>query len=221
MRLYGQKLDFRREYYLRDDFIFGQATTFNIGELGWSFIASTSGVATKIAPVADHPGIFRLDSGATASSAPGFGSGSNTVYGNPLPAELFDITFLLRLNQNDTDTNVAFGMGNSIGVAPAEALMFEKKAADTSWFGNARTGGADGRTSAVAAVDTGWHRFRIRRVNLTTIGWSIDEGTEQTKATGIPTTAMEFFLSISNNAVAASKTIDIDYFEMYVMGLAR
>lgn len=214
----GVRENHRRSYYAKDDFIGGSASTGFIGELGW--ISAGTGTVTRPAGEAGHPGIVRLDSTATISTICAIsptGNGTTTM----LPAEMFDMTFIVRLNTNDADTLVRLGLAAASNSNPsANGIWVEKDNADTSWAGITRASSVETQSANLVAVGTGWVKFRIRRVNPTTIGFTVDDGTEVTQTTNIPTTALHPFLQIRNNA-AAAKTIDMDFWDIHVTGLSR
>jgi hypothetical protein len=60
----------------------------------------------------------------------------------------------------------------------------------------------------------------LRRIDASTIGFSTAGGAEVTVTLNVPTAAVEPFVQIKN-AKAASKTIDVDYFERRIGGLSR
>jgi len=213
----GPTLNPRTTFFIKDDFGPGAGTALNIGELPWS---SVGGTITNLAAEVDRPGLLRRDTSAT-SGVNAYISLRNASATILLPVELFDMTFILRLNTNDAATLVRFGIVDNAGTnPPTHGIFIEKLAADTQWFGVTRAASVQTRTAALATVDTAWHRFRIRRVNGTTIGFTLDAGTELTLTATIPTAALNVYLAIINSA-AAAKTIDIDYFELTITGLTR
>lgn len=206
----------------QDDFSHGGTGTGALGELGWNTAHAGTGTNSYQAGVQDHPGILQLSTGGTSG-----GIGAIRPRGNNL-AELdttslgFDIQFVARLNTNDANTAMRLGLGTDPGGTSfgTNGIFFEKAAADTSWFGNLRSGSADNRTAAILACDTSWHTFRIRRIDATTVGFSIDDGAEVTATTGLASAAMQSGAQIVNSA-AATKTIDIDWFSLELSNLAR
>jgi hypothetical protein len=130
---------------------------------------------------------------------------------------------MIRLNTNDANTILQAGLSFNPGTAtPGHGMYIEKQAADTSWFGVCRASSVQTRTSALATVSTNWVKFRIRRVDASTIGFTLDSGTEQLITTNIPTTGtgMHPFVTLSNTA-AADKNVDLDYFHIFITGLSR
>lgn len=204
---------------LRDEFLTGNITSGQIGSLGWG--KTGSGTSAFIAGVANHPGIFQLVTGTTLGTISAIHGGITANVGAFLGTELWDVTFIFRPTQIDTDTQIRIGVTASAGSAtPTDGAYIEKLYADTNWFMVNRTGSAQTRTSMAIAAATGWHKVRVRRINSTTIGFTIDGGTEQTQNTNSPQLAVLPFVQITNQTVT-SKSIDIDRFDMTISGLVR
>ena len=203
--------------FIKDDFASGSTGNTAIGELSWSY--------TNIGPTAanasaGHPGIINhsvTTSGMVASLRLG---GSNNC--DLVPADMFDCTFIIRVTTVSSTVDLRFGIGDASGMAPpTDGIFIEKAYADTSWFGTCRSGGTQTRTSALATVNAAtWVKLRVRRIDSATIGFTVDNGTEQTVTTNIPTSAMAFFTQVTNND-GVLKGFDFDYFEATVSGLGR
>jgi len=140
-----------------------------------------------------------------------------------LASELFDLTWVFRLNVNDANTRVRLGLTSDATIdAPVSAIYLEKQGADTSWFGTVRNASTESRTAAIAAVDTGWHKVRIRRIDASTIGFTIDALAEVTIATAnVPGAVGVHPMTQLFNIDAVSKTLDHDFFRMKIGGLVR
>lgn len=204
--------------FLDDDFMSATTTTTNFSTLGWTV---ANGSQAFVAGVANHPGILQKTTGATAAVA------YLALRGTPatglfLPAELFDMTWIVRLNTNDANTVIRMGLtSDPSSSAPTHGIYVEKKAADTQWFGTCRATNSENRTAALATIDTNFHRFRIWRSDASTISFSIDGGTALTQTSTIPTAALMVGLTITNNSAAEDKTIDLDYFSLRITGMSR
>ncbi len=201
-----------------DDFIAAGVTAQNIGTLGWHF---TGGTVANQPAESGHPGIMRR---ATSSSINTVAltrllptSGASTF----LPAEDFSLWWVFRLNQTDANTEARLGVSRDwTSLTPADGIYLEKKAADTEWFGVCRASSTESRTASLATTDTGWHTARVRRIDDSTIGFSLDGGAEIPLTTDIPTLALYAGFHITNTA-AADKTMDVDLFRLRVSGLGR
>lgn len=209
----------RVAFHQRDEFIGGLSNSSgNIGELGWS---ASGGTWTSIAPEANHPGIYRLDTGASSGTMCAIFMGAVGT-GGFIATEMFDIWVDIRLNNTDTDTLARLGvMNNGTSNPSSSGIFIEKLEADGSWYGVTRSGGVQTRTAALSAVDTNFRRVRIRRIDGSTIGFTFhNSGVEVTSTTNIPTGAVQPFVQIRNN-VASSKTLDIDSYDLAILGLGR
>lgn len=210
--------NYRTEVFLCDDFLAGAlATSGSIGDLNWG---TAGGTTTVFGNAVGHPGIVRLDTTATSGTIERLGMGPNGT--DPFASqETWDITWILRLNTNDANTQLRAGFANNLSTDPPnDGVYFEKLAADVSWFGVTRAGGVQNRTAAIAPTSTNWVVLRLRRVDASTVGFSINGAAEVTATLTIPATGVQPWVQIVNSA-AASKTVDVDYFEMRITSLAR
>lgn len=134
------------------------------------------------------------------------------------------MTFVVRLNTNDTDTAVRVGDFQSAqNDPPSSGDYFEKLYADTNWFYVTRSGGTQtgSRTDTGIAVSTNWITFRINRASDSSIDFYINGTLIGSQTANIPTAvALNPGLHIVNQA-AASKTIDIDYAKILIAGISR
>lgn len=201
--------------YEADDFVGGGTTSAVIGKFLWTY---TGGTFNGQAGESGHPGIQRRDTGTTISTnAYTVAKQTNLL----VASELFDTTLVVRLNTNDTDTLVRLGIATGASVnPPSDGMYVEKLAADTSWFGVTRVGNVQTRTSALGATSTGWVKFRVRRIDSSTVGFTMDSGAEVFATSNLATGAANLAIVI-NNATAVSKTIDVDFVDLRITGLVR
>lgn len=205
---------------LLDYFNSGVATAGQLGNLGWDFSGGTATVTSLTIP-SGEAGIVRracsTTGGTIARTNLRLGGSTGASF---LPALNFDILFRFQMNNNDSDTVLHLGLASDwTSITPANHIVLHKKAADTSWFGSCRDGSEQRTPSAVAACDTNIHTARIRRIDASTVGFTIDGGTEQTVAAHIPTAALQPGWLITNNGAAADKTVDMFRFRMVLPGL--
>lgn len=210
--------DFGKDgFYLKDDFTTLGGTGVGIGELGWS---TGGGTVASTVSSAGHPGINSRGTGGSAGTVT-YARLAATTTGHILSAELFDMTWVLRLTQSDTDTALRIGIGaDSSANPPNDGIFVEKLYADTSWFGVTRAASSQNRTAALVTSDTGWHRVRIRRIDASTIGFTVDAGAEVQATLTIPTVAMVPFFTIINQT-AVNKLLDMDFFSLRITGISR
>ena len=215
-----------------DDFLnsyqgnIGDPSAGTIGKLGWSTLG---GNWKQIAGESGRPGIIELFTSSAAnigSTMYSQGVASNSFLGVFVPGDNFDLTFSIRVNVNDNHTYIRLGIcdqpdhANNTSAPPLNGIYFEKRDTDTDWFLITRSGGTETTTDSGTAVSTNWVRMRIRRVDGTHIGFSIDGGTEVTQTANIPTAALQVFVGIVNTATG-TKSLDIDYFTFSITGLNR
>lgn len=202
-----------------DDFFFGGAGANAVG-MGWS---QTNGGGSMLAAVAGHPGAYTMSTSAASGTVAGLSWDSNAS-GNILCSDLFDMTFIVRLNNNDTDTQVRIGLqGSATGDPSTNGIYFEKPFATTSaWAAIAQAGGARATSSSVGTLGTGWVRLRMRQAVAGTILFSQDGGAEvSVSGANVPgAVAVQAIIQIKNQ-VNSSKTIDVDYVQVAVNGLTR
>lgn len=205
-------------YYFVDDFLTGKLNIDGSVGLGWNF----ANAPTEQPGPVNHPGIMRHGTTASSGNLGAIGLWrNNTTIGQITPTDTFDMLFIVRLNMNDANTKMRAGIGINPAVdPPTDGMYIEKELADTDWFGVTRAAGAQTRTAALAAISTDWVKFRIRRVDASTIGFTVDGGTEVTATLTITTASIIPFVQIKNS-VAVAKNYDIDYFDLAITGMAR
>lgn len=208
----------RTNAYVWDEFLGGPSA---FGQLGWgNTISGTGGISHLETAIANHPGMLRLTTGATSGSTARLYL--STTSGEFAAAELFDITFIVRPN-NTTDFTLRVGVGNDASaLQPNDGMYFEHLSTDTAWWGVTRAASSQNRTASAISGNFGggYFRLRVRRIDASTIGFTADDGTEQTLAVTIPTVTMSPFFAVTNTT-ANAKSADIDYFDMLIRGMSR
>lgn len=201
---------------LTEEFGGGTATAGTIGEYGWTF---ANGTVTRQAAEAGHPGIVRRATSAAAGTIAALYLGNfNSAFHT---ADLFDVTWFVRLTQTDTDTMVRFGVLNDTGnLLPGSMICIEKRYADTNWFYTCRSATVETRTnSGVAVAAATWVRLRLWRSGAT-IRFSINGVAEAAVATNLPSIAATYCSQIANQS-AVDKSLDYDAVTWAVSGLNR
>lgn len=203
---------------VHDEFMSGAATSGNIGDLGWILIG-TAGLAS---PQAGHPGIFRIETGATINTLAAIHARQTPGTGVLVASEMFDITFLVQPLEASATIQMRPGTSSDMSTqAPAAGIYFERLLADTNWFGVCRASATQTRVDTGVASTNGWAKLRMRRIDASTIGFSVNGGTEVTCATNVPGAVnMQYGLQVYNGE-AVNKTLSIDLFDMTITGLAR
>lgn len=211
---------FRSEVHLQDDFVSGSTSTAIIGSLGF---AASNGTTSYVAATSiDHPGIVRRDTSSVSGTVASLSLNASqfVLFGMNSPA-VYDVTWIAKLTQTDANTTVRIGFcdGPSSGT-PGNGVFFEKLDDDTVWFGlNNPVGSGGTRVSTGITVDTEWHIFRVIASATSSI-FEIDGVRVVNTATQMASTAFNPFIHIITSA-AASKTMDIDFFQLRITGISR
>lgn len=194
---------------LQDEFNTGTTVSGSVGNLGWSFDISTSGVVTIVNSETNRQGIIQLATGTTINSIPGLRwAGVNNLD----TANNYSSLTITRLNTNDANTVVRIGVStNPLTTPPTSGIYFEKLTGDTNWFCITRNGGVQTRTDSSTAVTTSFTKHFIRR-NSASVVFLIDGVQVCSHTTNIPSVDATPTINIQTTA-AASKTIDVDYAE--------
>jgi hypothetical protein len=202
---------YRNTILMQDEFMSGGTTTTLLGELGWSLPAGT--VSRPSTAAANHQGYIRLDTGAGAGTFARFNTGDNiqlsTTY-NPT------IVWIVKLTQTNTNTGAMVGGSSDFStITPNNGIYFQKLPADTNWFAVTRST-TETRTDTGVAASTNWVNMRIV-ASAASVAFYINEVLVATNVATIPSGASANYFSPGlsiNNVDAASKTMDIDYFQM-------
>ena len=208
---------FRTTIELQDEFTSGSTGNGTTGNLGFG---TANGTTTGQASVANRIGIIRRDTSAVSGTiAVIFLNSTTSTAINP--ANVHRVVWVDRLNTNDANTTVRIGSINSVTVSPpAEGIFLEKLDADTNWFCVTRAAGVQTRTDSTIAVTTNFAIFSYT-ANSSGVQFSIDNvNVCGLQTTNIPTVFINPATQIVNSA-AASKTIDMDYFQLQIFGLGR
>ncbi len=200
---------------LQDHFMTGATTNGTIGDLGWSV---SGGSLTLVNAEAGHPGIVRRGTGTTSGTITSIQLRSSST--SMRMDDTFDLRWGIRVGTVDANTRVRAGTMFQPTADPSSfGAYLEKLTTDTTWFTVTRASDVETRTNTGVTVGSDWITLRIRRIDGTTVGFSINNGTEITHTTNVPTGVTLPGAHIVN-AEAANKTIDIDWFRLDLTGLA-
>ena len=175
----------------REDFISGTNTDGSIGALGWR-IYSTAGTSaqTYILGELNHPGIFRIKSGATSGNGQQITlAGSGVVAFTDPTQYAFTLRFIFRI---DATTSVRFraGFGNGTTAVATRffGVRFDTTLADTDFMAVAyNSDGTENQASSLGvAADTAWHNVEIAQVSTTSIRVRMDGSAWATIASEVP-----------------------------------
>lgn len=213
--------DYKAAPLFIDDFAKGTFSSNNIGDMRWTLTNGTGASGAMIASTAGRPGLFQFGSGTTTTVINAPGLAGSLLYSS----DTFDITLIFKLDHNDANTTFRAGLnctGTYNSGNPNSGIYIEKEDADTSFYGVTFNGaGNESRTAALGSTDTSYHRFRIRRVDGSTVGFTMDASAEVTATTNIPTAACNMIFSISNSSGSGNKQFTADYVSIGLSGLTR
>lgn len=207
-------------FYFRDDFLGG-----SYGGTATALWDCFNASGAPVTGVANHPGIMQVGNATINTVA----SLSFDKWNNNTPqivcsnaSQLFEINWVFKLTGVMSNTNFRCGLAyDNTAIAPAHGIYVEKLAADTTFFGVTRAASTQSRTAAMATAVIGtWYLVRVRRIDATTVGFTVNGGTEVTATANIPTNAINPFIHIYS-ADANLKQIDVDYFDISITGLTR
>jgi len=212
-------LNGRTMSFMTDDFNGRNSSSGAVGDIGWYY---GNGSYAMLAATSGRPGLAQRATGTTSGTKAYDTLRGTTPHTHMWSGDLWKAEAILKLDQNDTVTEFHLGISDDpTANPPNNGIWFQKSFTDTTWFGNCRSASVDSLTASLGTIDTGYHYFMVRRIDASTIGFTIDNNAEVTKTTGIPTNAaMAVYRAIRNNA-AVTKSYTIDYYSFQVTGLAR
>tara|TARA_R110000796_G_scaffold3212_4_gene12292 strand:- start:1261 stop:3219 length:1959 start_codon:yes stop_codon:yes gene_type:complete len=210
---------------IRDDFIFNNTETGEIGELGWNF---TNYVVAEASGLQGHPGTIALSTNASSGQFCALHSRTAT---NILAVSMLDFkesTWIFRENAAGiTDMDFRIGQLDTFAAAPANGFYLEKLAADVTWFLVTRIGGVQTRLdTTVASRVNDWLTLRlIKRTNgRYACGIKVNGGTETVTddiLTNLPASNVLTSGCVSVNTGTTTRRMDIDYFSLSYLASAR
>lgn len=245
----SQGVDPVTEYLVRDDFHrAGAAATPATGDLGWC-TTSIGGAAstTSSQVVAGHPGIVRFTNGSGGSA--GYGgqlllnmstsacsafTGTFNNLGNGMAPTSWEAHFVFALTTSVANVIDRVGFCGSFAINPDNfiGVRVDKTTAtpDTYWQFETRSGGTPtanaGDTNLTPAANS-WMHLKITSPGSGTIVFTMTDLTGVATSTytnsnsNVPTAALSPCAIVSNVNTTGNKSIDMDYFGMKELGLAR
>lgn len=206
---------FKQTVEIQEDFL---DTVSVSGTIGSSRFTTINGTSSSQTGEANRPGIMRRDTSAVPGTHTTTFLGSGA--GSFLSSTNHQIIWAVRLNTNDANTTVRIGSGESpTANPPNDGIYFEKLDADTNWFCITRSGGAQTRTDSTVPVNTSFTTLAYTR-NSTGAQFRINDALVCSQSANVPTGVVRSLVNIVNSA-AASKTIDLDYFQLRLTGISR
>ena len=210
--------EYRSVIEVVDEFLGGTTASGSVGGLGWN---SGGTISAGTGNLANHPGTIIVDTGASSGTTARincFGTGHIDYR-----ATTISNVWIVKLAQTDAFTLARVGIMSSLGVSPpTEGVYFERLAADTNWFAVTMSNSTPAtRADTGIAASTNWVRFRTEGSSAS-VRFYINDVLVATQTTQIPNQATLVCPGVQIiNSEAASKKIEVDYFNMRVSGMAR
>lgn len=216
----ANRLDLTTAPIFYDDFMGSSTESGEVGEMGWGFTNGSAGLGL---PEANHPGIITRTSGAVADAVASMYTGGGGTAVVLRFDQIDEQTWIVEPQTTGADFDVRFGFSSDWSSrTPTGAVYFERLAADTSWFGVTRQASSETRTAALIAFAADWFRLKIRRIDASTVGFSVNGGAETTLATTIPTAAIALGFGMHIVPTTANaRSVNIDAFSMRLLAQTR
>jgi hypothetical protein len=198
---------------IQDDFMFTNPIDSGIGTINW--MNATGATPEMMYPEVNHPGIIKIKTSTTSNNYAYISMGGNGNGFGFHTTDMFDTTWIVRPNHADANTIVAIGIAGMGSDYPMGGYVFERNVSEANWWAVSRTFATNhNRQDTGVAFTVGtWYKLRIRRIDASTVGFTINGGTELTTTTFMTNAASSLVAWIKTTA-AAQKTIEIDYADL-------
>lgn len=223
---------------LVDEFCGGSvSSTGTMGELGWtSALIGSGGLVTKnISGTANHPCLYKIETGSSVSAGAQFYLGPNFAYSITdnwgAAGSSWEIHFLFRFNTAPNNKVARIGLFNGVIANPDYQIAAKyDSAADVNWKFVACNGPGPTCSTAidsgVAAGNTDWHRLKIYRGASDangTVRLCLDACSSPAQiTTNVPTFRMSpGWIYVNNASGNTSQFIEADWFMLYMQTDAR
>lgn len=206
---------------LRDDFFFASAESGEIGEMGWSY---AGGQCAMVAAVANHPGVVFRNTSATINTIASLFMGAAGSTSILMFSNFDETTWVIMPSTADADQRHRYGVFDDVSADTiTHGVYFERLGTDTNWFAVCKNNGTETRSDmGVAFAATTWYKLRIRKISSTSVGFSINGGTEVVVSANVPdaTDGVGPGNQIKNLA-AVDKSCRFDFFSLKTTSLVR
>jgi len=199
--------------HIEDEFFGGDLLPGNVGELGW--VTNNLTLFPTVAQ-ANHPGViggFVIGGVASIFLSP--------VNSFPMrPSWFFDATFVVFPLVSNSVVGVKIGLVNNPAILSTDGIFFEKDLNDMNYFAVTKSAGTSTRVDMGVSALPGWSSFRIRRINSSAIGFSINGGAEALLNTNVPKNSPAK-PAIMLDGRGQAQGIIFDYFGCRIHGVQR
>lgn len=219
----------RRRLVESDEFSWYSAGAAWYSGMGWRSSGNCGGGRTNATSTANHPGIYRMTTAATAFDVCAIvrGGTGGAEYVAGLNGKTFDDIWIIRLGSVITSYSLYVGylVADTISNTDSLYARFDTAAGDTSFVGRGCAAGSCNNTPTIAATAAdGWYTIRIRSLVAGTVLFSACAGDGCTlsaeQAIGsVPSVPMSPGVLLQT-ATASARSVDIDYYSK-VMEIAR
>jgi hypothetical protein len=215
LRARPNELDaYRSDFLIEEEFVSGSIFSNTVGSWGWGLSGGTFAYVNSSEPNIGQASL-------TTGSAPGNSSSIFTVSSvNSLFTSIpHQCIWIMKLNQNDANTLVQFGISSQpTSFPPLAGAFFEKDFANTTWQIVTATGSRNAQSTSFPC-DTNFHTFKyIFKGGV--YSFFIDNINVGESTQNLPIDTSRGFAQVQTNA-AASKVITVDYFQYYTNALTR
>lgn len=209
--------DYRTTIEFQEEFGTGNTSSGLIGQLGWF---TAGGTFSLIDSETNRVGIVRKDTSSSSGTVSHLILSANQRLYNA--ANTLTWKWVVRPNQIDANTTMRIGQALTCTISPiTTGIYFERLDADTNWFAVTNEATDATRTNTgVAATASAWVTLAIEKVSNASVKFYINGALVATHTTDLPSTQNSPCAQIVNST-AASKTLDFDYWETKITGIAR
>lgn len=189
-------LDWLAPVYIRDNFIFGNTESGEIGDLGWSI---TNGSVVTTQSSTNRMGVITRRSGAVANQVASMYPNAATGASSFLLEAFQECRWEIQPTTAGADFTVRVGICDLPAAAvPSNGLYLERLSTDTEYHVVTRNNNVQQRNPTGKTTIASWTRFRVRRVGASFFGFQVDDVLNIVKTTGLPasTVGMVPFLQV-------------------------
>lgn len=221
---YGVRVD-PRYMDIQDEFLGGTTTSGQVGKLSWILTSAGTAANSLQAGVSDHPGIFRLGTGATSGNNTRLHLGSAANVAVITPTQIDRFSFIVRI-PTITTVSVRIGLGQDVSSATfgTAGAWFEFDAAvNANWrciTRQASTSNAQVSSPAVAVTANNWYLLEAVRLSGGNWEFYINGTLRATSSANQPTTDCNFGAMVQT-ATTAARNLDVDYASLRTIQLGN
>ena len=204
---------------IRDDFIAQSNETGEAGEAKWNF---TNGSIQTANAELNHPGITIRRSGTTANQVASMYLGQNSTTGLFRWDQFDQAVFIVCAVATNTDHTVRFGLFLDVaGLAPVTGIYFQRTNGNAFYTPVVIKSSLPNSTVQQWTYNTQWHKYKIRKISSTSIGFTVDNGVEYVETTNM---ANSDLFNVGFQIIPTTTTardLKIDFFSLRLLAPVR